>query len=201
MITEHSYKKFKKDNPSLFRNSPGGIEIINAPGTVYGDRFITLVSDPVRFPNGDLGTYNRLYPTDLSQGVAVLPVLSNGRIVLVDHFRHATREWHWEIPRGFGTLGVSGRDTAGMELSEEIGAKVLGLHYLGEVHPDTGLLAQAVLLYMARIDEIGTLDQHEGIREAKAMTVSDVERHIRAGNLRDGFTLAAMYRARLANLI
>jgi ADP-ribose pyrophosphatase len=197
------YTQLKQDHPEMFVNDPGGIEITEDGdgGVAYSDRFITLVADPVRFPDGRTGTYNRIFPTQMTQGTAVLPVLPDGTIVMVDHFRHATRSWHWEIPRGFGTIGLSGKDNAAQELSEEIGARVDQIHFLGEVYPDTGLLASSVLLYLARIDRIGSLDDHEGIRRAEALPLAAIHQLVRAGLLRDGFTLAALYRAQLSGLL
>ena len=56
-------------------------------------------------------------------GVVILPV-KDGKILLMHNFRHATRSWQWEIPRGFGEPGVSAEDQARAEVSEEIHAQV-----------------------------------------------------------------------------
>ena len=58
--------------------------------------------DPVRFPSGKLGTYLRiLEPSALdgAAGVVLLPVRDNV-IFLREVFRHATRRWELELPRG-----------------------------------------------------------------------------------------------------
>src|SRR5262245_35313789 len=71
-------------------------------GKVFEDQYVTLYRDPVRFPGGQLGTYLRIsWSEKLGNGVVILPRLNNS-FVLTRHFRHATRAWHWEIPRGFG---------------------------------------------------------------------------------------------------
>jgi ADP-ribose pyrophosphatase len=197
-----SYSQYQQQHPEMFRNETGGITLLPTDtGVAYQDPYFTLLAEPVRFPDGRAGTYTRIITTDLTQGCAVLPILPDGRIVVVDHFRHSTRTWHWEIPRGFGTVGMSAEQTAADELSEEICATVTQLHYLGEVHPDTGILAGAVWLYAARIDSIGTLCDHEGIRRAEYWTVEQAEQHVRDGLMNDGFTLAALYRARLSGLL
>lgn len=191
------YEKFRNRHPELFVNHPDGIQITQESGLVVSDRFVTLVRDPVKFPDGSSGTYNRVYSTDLVQGAAVLPILPGGKVVLIEHFRHATRSWHWEIPRGFGTPGMTAKETAAQELSEEIGSQVRSMSFLGEVFSDTGILGQSVLLYAAEIDSVGSLDDHECIRDARTMTLEEAEKWVMAGMLSDGFSLAALYRYRL----
>ncbi|MGP3928192.1 hypothetical protein [Streptomyces sp. 8N616] len=68
---------------------------------VYEDAYVMLLRDPVRFPDGRTGTYIRSVSAMQEPGCVVLPLLG-GEVVLLEHFRHATRSWHWEVPRGFG---------------------------------------------------------------------------------------------------
>ena len=72
-------------------------------GVAFSDSFVLILRDAVRFADGSLGTYLRSVPPEGSfPGVVVLPIWQ-GHVLLVRHFRHATREWHLELPRGFGT--------------------------------------------------------------------------------------------------
>ncbi|WP_328891716.1 NUDIX hydrolase [Streptomyces sp. NBC_00316] len=131
--------------------------------------------------------------------MAVLPLLG-GEVVLIEHYRHATRAWHWEIPRGGGIPGLISTDNSARTLQEKIGASARELIPLGKVHPDTGLLADAVLLYAARIDEVGDVPYGKGIRQARTVSFARAEAMARAGEITDVFTLAALMRARLAGL-
>ncbi|MGW4034214.1 NUDIX hydrolase [Streptomyces sp. NPDC004838] len=124
------------------------------------------------------------------------------RIVLIEHYRHATRRWHWEAPRGMGAPGDgSGADSARRELWEELGALDIELIPLGTVHADTGLISGGVEMYAARIAGVGALDVVEGIRRAVARPWGEVERMIASGEITDGFTIAAFTRARLAGVL
>lgn len=173
-------------------------------GVVTADPFLLHLRDPVRFPDGTLGLYNRVVsPEPDTTGVVVLPLLGAGagtRIVLIEHYRHATRAWHWEVVRGFGRPGAPGRDDVVRELREELGTDPEEIVPLGALHPDTGMLGQRVDLYAARVRSTGTLDGHEGIRRAVTVTVGEAEDMVVRGELTDGFTLGALYRARLAGL-
>ncbi|WP_086830370.1 NUDIX hydrolase [Streptomyces sp. NRRL B-24572] len=200
------YARLREERPELFRNEPGGIEILTDPaaveaagGVVYEDPYVLLVRDAVRFPNGYTGAYIRAVSATAEPGCVVLPLLGD-RVVLIEHYRHATRSWQWEVPRGFGTAGLTGEANAAKELVEEIGAKVRELVPLGSVHPDSGITGDRVLLFAARIDAVGRLETGEAIRRSLTVSSAEAEAMIADGRITDGFTIAVMTRARLAGL-
>ncbi len=170
-------------------------------GVLHENEFFIVVRDAVRFPDQSLGTYIRIVMRDeTSPGVVVLPVL-NHRIVLVRHFRHATREWHLEIPRGFGEKDLPPAENARKELREEIGASVLRLEPLGQVHVNTGLTSEFAELFLAEIDAVKQTDTHEGIRDTCLVEPEALENMIRSNEVTDSFTLAAFVRTRLKGLL
>jgi len=218
------YFEVVRDRPEAFTNPPGDIyEILLEPdriahaqseaqrvrrrdglpsgdlrvGVLAEDPYLLVMRDAVRFADGSYGLYNRLL---VPSGAAVLPV-HNGRIVLLHRFRHGTRRWHLEAPRG----SFSGRDTheaeARRELEEEIGASASEMIDLGELHSTTGCLDEAHHLYMARIERIGVPDRHEAIAELCAFTVEETAQKIASGEITDGPTLALFLRARLRGLL
>lgn len=169
-------------------------------GVVFEDQYLVIVRDPVRFPDGTLGTYIRMLPKG-NPGVAILPVHTR-RILVLRHYRHATGAWHWEIPRGFALTDSSSEMDARRELAEETGATATVIHSLGKVHPDTGLTASCVELFYAQVDELcGTCDPAEGIGSVEALTISEFERRIAEEIITDGFTIAAFIRARLRGFL
>ena len=166
---------------------------------MYSDRYITLLRDPVRFPDGSTGTYIRSIGAASEPGCVVLPLFDGG-VVLIEHFRHATRSWHWEVPRGFGAPGLSAGENAAKELREEIGAEALEFVPLGELHPDSGTTADRVSLFAARIDGIGALERAEAIRRYVTVPFAEAEAMVGDGRITDAFTIAVLMRARLAGL-
>ncbi|MGN9775393.1 NUDIX hydrolase [Micromonospora sp. H33] len=221
------YVELRRRQPELFANPPGSaVEILDEPeqvaaaeqaradvlrarglpaewsraGVVYRDDYVTLVRDPVRFPGGVLGTYLRSLPSSGADGLVVLPVL-DGSVVLVEHFRHTTRRWHLEAPRGFGEAGVPPEEQAARELREEIGVAPARLVDLGVLHPDTGIATSMVRLYLAEIAELGDLAAEEGIRAARTYPAGRVGELIRDGVVTDSFTIAAWTRAWLRGLL
>ncbi|MFF7953635.1 NUDIX hydrolase [Streptomyces griseorubiginosus] len=202
---ESAYAHLRDTHPAWFVTPPGEgtISIMRWPMTegqvIYRDQWWMLLQDPVVFPDGQHGRYLRMLAPQPEPGVAVLPLLGND-VVLIEHFRHATRAWHWEIPRGGGTAGLADKDNAAKEVKEELGAEPRELIELGALHPDTGILAPAVRLYAARIDEVGKVERGEGIRRARALPFTEAERMAGSGLITDAFTIAALFRARQASL-
>jgi ADP-ribose pyrophosphatase len=162
-------------------------------GILAVDPYLMVMRDAVRFADGAYGLYNRLI---VPSGAAILPVLGDS-IVLLHRFRHGTRQWHLEAPRGsFSGVGTY-RQEAERELMEEIGAKPISLEDLGELHSTTGCLDELHRLYLARIDAVGAPDQHEAIESLKVLPVATVEQLIASGEITDGPTLALFLRAKL----
>lgn len=209
-----------RERPERFANPPGDIyEILLEPdgiahaqsearrlrmrdglpaddvrvGVLAEDPYLLVLRDAVKFADGSYGLYNRLI---VPSGAAILPV-HDGRIVLLDRFRHGTRAWHLEIPRGSFSCDGSHEDEARRELQEEIGATASEIVDLGLLHSTTGCLDEMHHLYMARVDGIGIPDKHEAIVALRSFTIQETEAKIADGTITDGPTLAAFLRARL----
>jgi ADP-ribose pyrophosphatase len=169
-------------------------------GVVFEDQYLVVVRDAVRTPSGRFGTYLRTIDFDAA-GVVVLPRLGE-EVVLIRHFRHSTRRWHYEVPRGFGSAGSTPEEDARRELQEEIGVVPRALTTLGVVRPDTGMTAGAVHLFHADLDgSPEMLDTEEGITATKLVAPLELGRMIRDGEIDDGFTMAAFLRASLLGLL
>ena len=226
MTTLADYLAFAKTRPALFVNPPeAGFTILldeayirktelqmtqwlqakGLPtewaqvGIVYRDQYTMLLRDAVRFPNGVLGTYIRMIG-DETPGVIVFP-LYKGQVLLIRHFRHATRTWHLEIPRGFGTEGLTNEENARKELEEEIGARLSRLVSLGRTYPNAGMTAEYAELFFAEVESYGDVEIYEGITELLPTSVAEFERMVRDNEIEDGFTLTAYTLARAKGLL
>jgi ADP-ribose pyrophosphatase len=227
MSDRAAYFALVRAHPELFRNPPGaGIEILldeseiqhaegsvaenlkkaGAPvewaevGVAFRDQYLFILRDAVRFADGSLGTYIRaIDPEGGFPGVVVLPVYQ-GQVLLIRHFRHATREWHLEIPRGFG-MDADSAESARRELIEEIGAAEIELVEIGEAYPDASAENSTVDLFYANIGSYGQPELHEPITEILPVPVPQFERMIREGELTDGYLLMAYGLAKARNLI
>jgi ADP-ribose pyrophosphatase len=190
----HGYKPFELLYESTDSDDPESQEYY---GVLVDDPYMLVLRDRVKFTDGIRGYVRAIDRGTMSNrhGVAVIP-LENNRIVLVHHFRHATRQWHWEIPRGFAEANKSGSELALSELVEEIGAKeIKDFASLGFLHTDTGMTDGKAELVCCAVSGPFVPSYAESIDKVESKSVAEVEEMIRVGIITDSFTIAAFFRA------
>lgn len=199
LITDAADIAKLSNDPSGLRSAAGGIGKV---GIVYEDRYILVVRDLVRFPNGKIGTYLRIFERaalDGALGVVVLP-LRDKRILMREVFRHATRNWELELPRGMRNAGTTDGESVEIELAQELGMLATGIERLGEVSGNTGLLAGLAALYLAHVgdgDASPRPEESEAFGKIRAFSVDEADRAVASGRIRDGFTISALYLAKV----
>ncbi len=173
-------------------------------GVILDDRFVVILRDLVEFPggfrDGYLRVFNRGGLEGGASGVVVLPE-KDGKIAIMRQFRHSTRDWHWEIPRGFGESGLSAEENASKEIKEEIHGEIKELIDLGRYHNNTGLEGHFVNLFMAKMDFVGEVETTEGIESIRWVSVKEFENMVANEEITDGFSIAAYTRAKLKSVI
>ncbi len=189
-------------------------------GIVNEDQYWIWLRDAVYFPKGVVGTYDRLlWKSELRQkraGVAILPLLPSGQIVLVLNFRHATRSWELELPRG----GIKSKETeeeaALRELKEETGFIASSVAFLGEVATDTGACSSVVPVFLGKVADqkapdteyseaiAGTVyltkeELHEGLAQGfLEVSINGQQKQV---PLRDAFLTFALLQAQIRKLL
>ncbi len=82
--------------------------------------------------------------------VGILPILPDGRIVMIRNYRFTVDEWLLEIPAGTMVPGESPDRTAHRELEEETGYTAGRMVRLTEFLPSPGISDERMTLYLAR---------------------------------------------------
>ncbi|MGD9798242.1 MAG: NUDIX hydrolase [Acidimicrobiia bacterium] len=133
--------------------------------------------------------------------VAVVPVLADGRVVLVRQWRAAVGEDVLEIPAGIRDVdGEATEVTAGRELAEEVGYRATEpLVLLTAFWNTVGLSDEACHVYLATGLE-PCPDDRQGAEE-EAMTIElvhldDVPAMVADGRIRDSKTVIGLLLAR-----
>lgn len=210
--------RLSKEDQYVGDHQNGEIEIITDPqiikrhytiddlGVVFEDKYILVIRDPVRFPKGKFGTYLRIIEQsglDGPTGIVAIPIRDN-LVYLRKIFRHATRRWELEFPRGFRTKGQTPSDTVRQEISEELGFNIKSLQEIGYVNANTGLLTGSTLVYLAELDSgepHPSIEEEEAIGEMVVLTYEQLKESIHNGDIRDSFTLSALQLAQTHNFI
>ncbi|MCD8365515.1 MAG: TIR domain-containing protein [Clostridiales bacterium] len=160
-------------------------------GVQYKSPYSMMVVDLVREKSGRCYTYERIVPTVSADAVVGIPVWE-GKLVLLEQFRHALRDFQLAFPRGYGENGCSGEANVRKEIAEEIGAEVKELHFLGRIVADSGESGNPVAVYRCEISEPVLKKGYEGISNIKILTEEDTRTLVRDGKVNDGYTLGAL---------
>lgn len=200
--------------------SPADAAEFSRIGVVNEDQYWIWLRDAVYFPKGIPGTYDRLlWKSELQGkrvGVAVLPVLPSGQIILVLNFRHATRSWELELPRGGIQSGETQEEAALRELKEETGFITSSIDFLGDIAMDTGVLSSVTPVFLGKIasQDDSSVEYSEAIAGAICFTKEEINEGLAQGflevfiddqkkqiPLRDAFLTFALLQAQVRKLL
>jgi ADP-ribose pyrophosphatase len=167
---------------------------------VYRGRILDLEVDRVQLPGGG----EALREVVRHRGAAViLPVLPDGRIVLVRQYRYPTGEVLLELPAGKVDPGESPFECAVRELEEETGWRARDMTELGWFYTTPGFSDEVLHAFVATDLEPSSdhdPDPDEAI-EIVTRTVDQALEACRDGGTRDGKTIATLSLAQLQGFI
>lgn len=125
--------------------------------------------------------------------VVLVPVDREGRLLLVEQYRHATAETLLELPAGTLEPGEKPKVCANRELQEEVGYKAKSLKAIGGYYAAPGYTSEYLHLFLATGLTPSKLqgDEEEGI-SAKPVSVANALRMIKSGVIRDAKSVAGI---------
>jgi ADP-ribose pyrophosphatase len=125
--------------------------------------------------------------------VVVLPVLPDGRILLIRQYRHATRQYLWELVAGRMDAGETPRQAAARELIEETGYRAKHFRLFLDVFPTPGFLEERMYILLAEGLTAGKAQPEEDEKIVpRAYNHKQLEEMIRLGKLRDAKSIAGI---------
>ena len=157
---------------------------------IYAGKVFGVRKDEVEEPNGVRAT--RVVITHPGS-VVVLPVLKDGRILMIEQYRYATRQYLWELVAGRIDEGETVKQAAARELKEETGYSAERLTEFLDIWPTPGFLEERMHLLLAE-----GLTEGEATPEADekivsyAYTVKELKQMMTSGKLRDGKSIAGI---------
>ena len=166
-------------------------------GVLIEDKQHYFVRDAVKYPSGEIGTSMRIIGCTMHDGPSGVVALCSrdGNIFLRETFRHGTRRWELETPRGRRETGMSAEDAARKEIDEELGFRIEHIQQIGEVSGDTAILASTLPVFWADLAPGRSRDHPEG-KEAFGRIVEVLPAELRTRicrcEIRDGYTLSAL---------
>ena len=157
----------------------------------YEGAVVTIYADTVAIPNGHVALWDFIHHDGAA---AVVPVLDDGRILMVRQYRNALDRATLEIPAGKVDRADEPKiECARRELEEETGYYCENLEYLVSLNTTVALCDELIEIYVARNLKPSRqqLDEDEYV-DVEAFELEELCRMIYAGELRDSKTMAAI---------
>ena len=161
---------------------------------IYDSWWVGLRRDEYRLPGGGVREH---HVVEISDAVCVVPVRSDGKIVLIGQARYAHGKTHWEVPAGRLEDGESAMDGAARELMEETGYVAGQWIELPGFYPLNGISAHWCHAFVAMGCEEKcepNLDAGERI-VVQTFEQDSVSRLLDEGRIEDGFSALALMHA------
>src|SRR3989449_7062608 len=125
--------------------------------------------------------------------VVVLPVLPDGRILLIQQYRHAARQYLWELVAGRIDPGETPKEAAARELIEETGYRAKRFRVFLDVFPTPGFLEERMFILLAEGLTAGEAEPEEDEKIiSRVYNRKQLEVMIRGGKLRDAKSIAGV---------
>jgi ADP-ribose pyrophosphatase len=161
---------------------------------LFSGRIVSLAIEEHTLPDG------RRAPFEIVRhpgGAAVLPLLDDGRVVLIRQFRPAIGAMVLEIPAGRLEVGEAAEDCARRELAEEVGYSAGRLEKLGEMLSSVGFCDERIYLFLGRdLEAVPAAPEPDEFIEILILPLEEALAALHAGEIADGKTQLALLLAR-----
>ena len=153
--------------------------------------------DVFQFENGNTGDY---YYGETQGTSIVVPILPDGRLLLVRQYRYLSDRYSIEFPGGGIMQGESPSAVAGRELLEETGYAAKEFANISNFEPHNGLFRDMTHIFLAKdvfpLETRKTKTEESEFIEVFLRRPDELEQMIRNNEIWDGQTLAVWAIAR-----
>lgn len=151
---------------------------------IWQSQWYCVRQDRIRLPDGSEGQYNIV---ERLGGVWIVPVLPDGRLVLIRNYRYTIHDWLWEVPAGGLQPGISPLDMARRELAEEIGGVADSIEPITAFYTMPGIGNEKAHIFLAKGVKLGQ-PNHEPteVMERHVFSIETVRAMITSGEMADG---------------
>ena len=157
----------------------------------YEGTVIKVYKDHMKFANGNTAEWDFIHHDGAA---AVVPIMEDGRILMVTQYRNALERDTLEIPAGkLDDPDESGLVCASRELEEETGYRSEKLEWILTLRTTVAFCDERIEVYVAKdlIPSRQNLDEDEYV-DVKAYTLEELKEKIFDGTIQDSKTVAAL---------
>lgn len=168
--------------------------MVNKSELVYKGVVVDVYKEEANLPNGNRVTLDLVRHPGAS---AVVPIMNDGRFVLLRQYRHAAGGYLFEIPAGkFDKKGEDPLACAKRELAEETGYTAKKWTRLITIRTTPGFSDEQIHIFLAEDLLEGRLShEHDEVIEVLHFSRAEIERMLSGGEITDAKTLVGIYAA------
>jgi ADP-ribose pyrophosphatase len=160
---------------------------LNHRKEIYRGRIVNLVVDEITTQQGNKAIREVLQHPG---GAAVIPVLSNGDVLLVRQFRYPMQEYLLELPAGKIDGGEPPEVTAARELAEEVGYSAGRLTKIAECYTTPGFCDERLHVYLAEdLTPVSRVPDEDEELEIVQLSTDELRQLIEQRKLHDAKTI------------
>ncbi|RLB81476.1 MAG: ADP-ribose pyrophosphatase [Deltaproteobacteria bacterium] len=157
---------------------------------LYHGKIFDVVLEKVTLPNGAIKDREIVRHPGAS---AMVPLLDDGRVILISQYRHAMAKFLWEIPAGTLEPNEEPMACARRELMEETGYEATSLEKLTEIWPAPGYTDERIHIFLAT--GLSLVEQNledDEVLQAQPMAFDTALEMITKGKIQDAKTIAGL---------
>jgi ADP-ribose pyrophosphatase len=159
---------------------------------IFRGRILNLARETHRLPDQRQAQFEIVQHNG---GAAALPILSDGRVILIRQFRPAAEGFVWEIPAGRLEPDEDGAGCIERELIEEIGYRSAAVESLGFIYSSIGFCTEKIYLYTAgKLEKTATALEPDEFIEPQIVSLQRALGMIESGQIVDAKTQIALLR-------
>lgn len=156
----------------------------------YEGSFIKVVKQVVKLPDGNTSIRDIVRHPG---GVAVIALLEDDTILLVEQYRKPIDKVTLELPAGKRENGEDPKICGMRELEEETGLKAEKFEFLGKIATSPGFCDEYIYLYKAEKLYKGQINRDEDeFINVKRIKIKEFKEMIKRGDITDAKTIAAL---------
>lgn len=160
--------------------------------TLYQGRIFDITREQHQMPDQRKSTFEFLRHPG---GCAALPVLDDGRLLLIRQFRPSIGDFVCEIPAGRLEVGEEPAECVKRELIEEIGYHAAHLEPLGFIYSSIGFCDEKIYLFIATdLDQTDTALEPDEFIEPLIVSLDEALAMIACGQIPDAKTQITLLR-------
>ncbi|MBS7658955.1 MAG: NUDIX hydrolase [Candidatus Bathyarchaeia archaeon] len=166
------------------------IEEVISSKIIYEGKIIKVKLDEVKLPNSYVTTREIIeYPN----AVALIPINNNGKLIMINQYRHSAQEVLLEIPAGTMEKNETPEECAKRELLEETGYEAKELKKLFSCYLAPGYSTEFIHIFLAKnLTYKGQKMEVDEQIKVVELSFEEALEKIRKGEIKDAKTISSL---------